>query len=139
MTLPTEATTLSRISTTATHYRRVTAVSHLSTLAYKGNRICHVGFGLKTTHGLDKSCGVVVHSNIHSEYYLSTGTTLTIYGIYCTTAVEALGDSGGPHYLEMYDDAWAVGIHHGATEKGESCFTTVQAAASRDGYSVVLD
>ena len=137
LTLPSAATPLSRISITATNYRRVTAVSHLSVLGYKGNPICHVGFGLKTTHGLDKSCGEITKSNVHLEYTLSTGTAMTIHGVYCTNAKVAGGDSGGPQYLEVFDDAWAVGITHSKLNTGDTCFTTVQAAEARHGYSIV--
>lgn len=59
--------------------------------------------------------------------------------MYCTTAKRAGGDSGGPHYLEVGDDAYAVGIHHGPDKGSGACFTTVQAAKARHGYSIVLN
>ncbi len=138
MTLPSAATTTSRVSTTATHYRTVTKVSPLSNLNLNVLPICLVGLGLKKTHGLDKSCGLIKQRDIHEIHTLSTGDTLTLYGLYCTNAKRAKGDSGGPHYIEVGDGAHAVGIHHGAND-GNACFTTVQAAAASSGYSVVLN
>ena len=138
MTMPAAATTTNRVMTTATTWRTVTRVSDLSNLS--GNfSFCHVGLGLKATHGLDKSCGIITESNIDYTHTLSTGEELTVYGLYCTDAEHAGGDSGGPHYLEVVDDAYAVGIHHGPAGTGDSCFTTVQAAKARSGYSVVLN
>ncbi len=140
MTLPAAATTLSRISTTATHYRRV-AKTHFVPDANKAFvDICHVGWGLKVTHNLDKSCGKIIKSNIHAAVNHSTGEVQTIYGLYCTNAVAAPGDSGGPHYIEVNDYAWAVGITHGKLHNtGEVCYTTVQAAEALHGFSVVTD
>ena len=138
MTVPAAATTTSRVSTTATHYRTIRSVSPLADLS-AGITVCHVGLGLKQTHGLDKSCGTINQSNIHEVYELSTGELLTLYGLYCTTAEGTFGDSGGPHYVEHGDHAHAVGIHHGHTNTGDSCFTTVQAATALHGYSIALN
>ena len=137
MTLPSAATTTSRVMTTSGNWRTVTDVSPLSNLDNLQLQFCHVGLGLKKTHGLDKSCGTIIESDIHHEYELSTGEFLTLYGLYCTNAQRAGGDSGGPHYIEVGDDAHAVGIHHGP-HNGNACFTTVQAAEARSTYSVVL-
>ena len=139
MTMPAEATTSSRVSTTATHWRPVTKVSPLANLTVKYLNFCHVGWGLKTTHRLDKSCGTITESDISFTQTLSTGEELTIHGIYCTDAEHAGGDSGGPHYIEVGDGAHAVGIHHGPVGTGDSCFTTVQAATAHHGYSIVLN
>ena len=139
MTMPAEATTSSRVSTTATHWRPVTKVSPLANLTVKYLNFCHVGWGLKTTHRLDKSCGMITESDISFTHTLSTGEELTIHGIYCTDAEHARGDSGGPHYIEVGDGAHAVGIHHGPVGTGDSCFTTVQAATAHHGYSIVLN
>ena len=138
MTLPSAATTTSRVSTTSGNWRTVTAVSALSNLSSTVYLFCHVGLGLKKTHSLDKSCGTIYESDVSQDHELSTGDILTLYGLYCTNAKRAGGDSGGPHYLEVGDDAYAVGIHHGTYEGSGACFTTVQAAAARSGYSVVF-
>lgn len=139
MSLPAAATTISRVSTTATHWRPVTKVSPLSNLGVMYLNFCHVGRGLKKMHGLDKSCGMITESDISYDHTLSTGEKLTIHGLYCIDAERAGGDSGGPHYIEVGDGAHAVGIHHGPVGTGDSCFTTVQAAKERSGYSIVLN
>lgn len=138
MTLPAAVTKTNRIMTTSGNWRTVIGVSALSNLGIKDLSVCHVGWGLKKTYRLDKSCGTIKESDIDQEHILSTGETLKLYGLYCTTAKRAGGDSGGPHYLEIGDSAYAVGIHHGAA-KGYACFTTVQAAKARSGYSVALN
>ena len=139
MTLPAAATTTNRVMTTGRNWRTVTAVSALSNLSRADQPFCLVGWGLKKTHGLDKSCGTITVRDIHQIHRLSTGDNLTLYGLYCTTAKRAGGDSGGPHYIEVGDDAYAVGIHHGPNTAGDACFTTVQAAKARHGYSIVLN
>ena len=82
---------------------------------------------------------MIIKSNVDQNHTLATGHILTLYGLYCTNAKRAGGDSGGPHYIEVGDGAYAVGIHHGPHEGDNACFTTVQAAAARSGYSIVLD
>ncbi len=139
MTLPSAATRTNRVMTTSGNWRTVTAVSALSNLTSGLFPVCHVGLGLKKTHGLDKSCGKIFKHDVHKTIELSTGSTLTLYGLYCTDAKRAGGDSGGPHYFEVGDDAYAVGIHQGTHQGDNACFTTVQAAKERSGYSIVLN
>ncbi|MCQ3808865.1 MAG: S1 family peptidase [Acidimicrobiia bacterium] len=138
MTMPAAATTTSRVMTTSGNWRTVIAVSALSNLKSNTYVFCHVGLGLKQTHRLDKSCGTITERDITHTYDLSTGDKLTLRGLYCTNAKHAGGDSGGPHYLEIGDDAYAVGIHHGSYQ-GDACFTTVQAAKARHQHSIVLN
>ena len=68
MTMPAAATTTSRVMTTATTWRTVTAVSDLSNLNGENFIFCHVGLGLKKTHGLDKSCAKITVRDAHHTH-----------------------------------------------------------------------
>jgi hypothetical protein len=137
MTLPWAATGQSRVMTTGTTWRPVTAV--VAEASAGGNFTwCHVGWGLKTILGLEKACGVMNQNwvNTFINYTMDDGSQFRLNGVYCFDASQRGGDSGGPIYYETGDEAWAVGIHHGGTDD-LSCFTTVGASTGRHGFSVV--
>lgn len=136
MTLPWAATGTSRVMTTGTTWRTIKAVVAENSVGGPWTW-CHVGRGLVTVHGVNKSCGTITHTDIEFTYNVDGGQTLTIAGLYCIDALRAGGDSGGSVYYEIGDDAWAVGIHHGSGNTGDACFTTIQASTNRHGYTVV--